>query len=188
MQGRTMGNGVLHRGAIFLVLILAAFGVAPAAAANAGLACFYGQLRSKAHDKYYVSVELDYTGSSYGMLRARSFDGKGEWEQLEMCRLGGNKVAFHSTANGKYVSAERDYVGTNMGMLRARATSIGDWETFYEECNAPGADDWCAYKSKATGYYVSAEIQNTGSNYGMLRARGISIADWEMFHYYYGKP
>src|SRR4051794_36847824 len=86
------------------------------------------ELRSRANARY-VSAELGYAGSSYGLLRARATK-VGPWEKFECVTTGTNQWAIRSRANGRYVTAELGYSGDLYGVLRARATTIGVRERF----------------------------------------------------------
>jgi hypothetical protein len=127
-------------------------------------------LYSEANHRY-VSAELGYTGSDYGMLRARATS-IGPWERFEICYASASNFNFslRSLANGRWVSAELGYTGSRYAMLRARAGSIGPWERF----NAGNE-----LQSNANHRWVSTELGYTGSLYGMLRARAGSIGPWE---------
>jgi hypothetical protein len=122
----------------------------------------------------YVSAELGYTGSNYGMLRARA-TAVGSWETYTDC-YDGTYDTFRA-ANGRYVSAELGYTGSNYGMLRARATAVGPWERFVLGFASDGSYVIVA----ANGRYVSTELGYTGSNYAMLRARATAIGPWEVY-------
>lgn len=79
----------------------------------------------------YVSAELNYTGSGYGMLRARAGSSTSpSWERFRIEGDCATNCAIKSTWSGQYVAAELNYTGTGYGMLRAaRATApIGGWE------------------------------------------------------------
>jgi hypothetical protein len=125
----------------------------------------------------YVSAELGYTGSNYGMLRARAST-VGSWEKFSQYHYNDTQVGFYSTANFYWVSAELGYTGSNYAMLRARASTRGPWEDYNVIENADGT---VSLQSNANLLYVSAELGYTGSNYAMLRARASSIGPWEKF-------
>ncbi|BCY09104.1 hypothetical protein [Actinoplanes sp. L3-i22] len=123
----------------------------------------------------YVSVEKDYTGTNYAMLRARA-DSVGPWEDFRLCSQDGfTTVALLATTNNRYVAAEFDYAGSRKGMLRARSTSIGQWESFVWT----GGGDAHRMQYGAARLYVAAELDYTGSQYAMLRARSTSPGIWE---------
>jgi hypothetical protein len=126
----------------------------------------------------FVSAELGYTGTSYGMLRARATT-QGSWEMWTEVVLPNGNVAFRSNANGLYVSAELGNTGSTYGELRARASVIGPWENFQPVFGSDGTT--YSIRSVANGLYVSAELGYTGSNYAMLRARASSVGPWEQF-------
>ena len=133
-------------------------------------------IRSKANGRY-VSAELGYTGSSYGMLRARATT-VGAWERYQCIALGSDKWAIESRANQQYTSAELGYKGSSYGMLRARSARIGSWETY---TLTPVSSCSCMAIRAANSKFVSAELGNTGSTYGLLRARSTSVGPWEEF-------
>jgi len=76
----------------------------------------------------FVSAEFDYSGTSKGMLRART-DEPGVWERFNWI-YGLPSSQLQSTWTGQYVSTELDYTGTKYGMLRARSGSADIWEQF----------------------------------------------------------
>jgi hypothetical protein len=90
-----------------------------------------------------------------------------------------------------YVAAE---VGVNgpydwdnlLGTLRARSGSqIGPWEKF-EVCRVTDASGFRLYdtiRSKRNSMYVSAELDYTGSMYGLLRARAGGVGTWQQFQF-----
>lgn len=88
-------------------------------------------LRSLANNKF-VSVEYDYTGGWYGMLRARA-DSWGSWEILMIDDW--NSPAHIGTASQiQIASAELDQQPAEWNaMLRMRpcCTKAGTWEGFY---------------------------------------------------------
>ena len=132
-------------------------------------------------NKNWVTAELGYAGSDYGMLRARSKI-HGAWEAFTLVDTGDGAVAIRSSANGRYVSAELGYTGGDYAMLRARATAIGPWEKFiFVDL---GGGSW-ALRSKANNLYVSAELGYGGADYAMLRARAGAIGPWEKFTFLY---
>lgn len=88
-----------------------------------------------------------------------------------------------SLANSLIVSTELGYGGDDYGMLRARASSQGPWERFGVfplDPNNVDRNQWYI-QAKATGLFVSAEIGDAGTRYGMLRARASQIGQWENF-------
>lgn len=87
--------------------------------------------------------------------------------------------------NKRALSAELDYTGQKEGMIRARSTGIGAWEMF-KICNYYGGEYKDQYQytvlySQAAQRYVSAEVEYSGADYGMLRARSTSVGQWEKF-------
>ncbi|MFG1957337.1 hypothetical protein [Nonomuraea sp. NPDC049028] len=137
--------------------------------------CGEGVMRLKANDRL-VSAELEYTGSSWGMLRARATT-SGPWERFRVC-YDGTSDTIYSVGAQRYVSAEVEYTGANSGMLRARATSVGPWERFRLQCGSI----FCSMRSLANDKLVAAEVEYTGANFGMLRARSTTTGDWELFY------
>jgi hypothetical protein len=134
-------------------------------------------IQSRANGRY-VSAELNYGGSNYGMLRARATKAAA-WEQYTITGSGASWW-IRSNANGRYVSTERNYAGSDNGMLRARATSVALWEKYYlYRQNSTGA---YVFQSQANGRFVSAELAYTGARYGMLRARATAVGAWELFN------
>jgi hypothetical protein len=138
----------------------------------------------------YVSAELYYRGDNRGMLRARSDNPFGDWEQFTVCRdpsTGATLMA--SEANRQLVSAELGCGDDAYGMLRARAVTAGPWEWFYtnnppnsgQPHAAPVGRNWTAIKSAANGLFVSAELGYGRDRYGMLRARANAPDTWEWF-------
>jgi hypothetical protein len=140
-----------------------------------------------------LAAELGYTGTTYGMIRART-DGSsfvGAWEQFQLVHLSPDNpdsdnassliYAIQSLANGRFVSAELSYSGAYYGMLRARASTVGGWEQFQL---IPLGESWFWLKNLGNGLLVSAELAYTGSDYGMLRARTDPngfVGGWEQF-------
>jgi hypothetical protein len=88
----------------------------------------------------YVTVALDYSGSSYAQLIARA-DVRAEWEKLTLFpqRYGASiwSYTIRSEANALFVSAEFAYRGSASGMLRARANEIYEWE-YWQVVPYPG--------------------------------------------------
>lgn len=127
----------------------------------------------------FVAAEAEYTGSVFGMLRARS-SSVGPWEKFSLCPMDGYYTLF-SYGTGSYVSAEKNYTGADAGMLRARSASVKSFEKFEVRCPS-----YCTIKSLVNGQYVSAELAYTGTGYGMLRARSTAVGDWEKFSFSQG--
>lgn len=113
----------------------------------------------------YVSAELDYTGSNYGMLRARASI-IGPYERFQYCWYSAGYFTLKSLANGRFVSAELSYTGSTYAMLRARAYSIGSWERF-TYINNSGVWWW---RNQGNSRWVRAEVSYAGSSDNMLRA------------------
>ncbi|UTR81819.1 endonuclease/exonuclease/phosphatase family protein [Streptomyces cavourensis] len=198
MTIRTTRTGVLGA---FLLTLLALFLAPPAQAGDPLTEKSAGRkyaLQSKgATDKagrsMCVSAEINDAGNQAGKLRARTpckLDILGSWETFTLhTNDKGSHAALRSEANGLYVSAEFHDSGSHMGMLRARQSgAIGNWERF--ELVPRGDDGWYALKynftegGKSQDYYVSAEVNSTGSDEGLLRARASAEnapGSWELF-------
>jgi hypothetical protein len=132
-----------------------------------------------------VSAEIGYTGSLYGMLRARA-SSVGPWEKFDILDLGYPTVAIRGV-NGLYVSAEVGYSRTDplYGMLRARASTIGPWEQYKLGDSFQYGSGDVKYTIKAVnGLYVSTELGYTGNEYAMLRARASSAGPWEQYFWF----
>jgi hypothetical protein len=168
-----LGRRVRAYAALAVALVLAAL-MLSAAPAQAIITCTTHNYLGAANNKY-VSAELGYGGSLYGMLRARA-SSPGPWETFRIC-TDGTAHWFNSQANSRYVSAELGRTGTDYGMLRARATRVGNWERF--EFGRYG--NYVTIKSLANNRYVSAELGYGGIRAGMLRARATKIGPWEKF-------
>ncbi|MEV0611881.1 endonuclease/exonuclease/phosphatase family protein [Nonomuraea sp. NPDC050404] len=129
----------------------------------------------------YVTAQLGLTGNQYGRLRATA-DRVGSWETFTLhTDTRGASTALRLEANGRYVSAEFADGGTRKGMLRARQDgSIGSWERF---TLVPAGQGTYALKYTHEGAtrYVSAEVNATGEDQGLLRARATGIGAWERF-------
>jgi hypothetical protein len=125
----------------------------------------------------YVSAELGYTGSSYGMLRARSAT-QGSWETWTEAELPNGNIALLSNANNNFVSTELGYTGNTQNELRARSSTIGPWEIY--QIKWLGTNTY-ALLSVVTGKYVSVALNDTGSDYAMLQASTTSIGQSETF-------
>ncbi len=165
-----------------LVALVAATALIPvmSSSASATVKCNTGSYIIGFANSKYVSAELGYTGSYYGMLRSRASE-PGPWENYTICGYwdGFTHVDYIiNEANGRYVSAELGYTGGDYGMLRARATSLGPWEKFDIVRYGPNGNMYYI-RSKANGRYVSVELGYTGIKYAMLRARATSIGSWE---------
>lgn len=97
--------------------------------------CDYGSyvtLKSNANGKYvHVNTSAESGGSYAYMLRASASSVLGPNEKLRKETLTGFHFALAALSNNKYVTVEMNYTGSTQYMLRARATSVGDWETFF---------------------------------------------------------
>lgn len=145
----------------------------------------------KAGTEVCVSAEINDAGNQAGKLRARTdcsdTGSLGSWETFTL-HTGdkGAHAALRSEANGLYVSAEFHDAGSHFGMLRARQDgAIGNWEKF---AMVDLGDGWFALRytfaegGTSRDYYVSAEINSTGSDEGLLRARATTTpGSWERF-------
>ncbi len=172
----------LGRGLIALAITAATIGgtaatmaSTAAAATPCDLSTWHGMVANA--NLNWVTAEINYSGSSNGMLRARA-SAQGAWEGFQFIKQSDGHFAIKSLANGKYVTAELGYPTTDprYGMLRARATTVGKWEKFDGVLGFG-----CSIKSVGNGKLVSAEITNSGSSYGMLRARAATQGVWEVF-------
>ncbi|GAA3770434.1 endonuclease/exonuclease/phosphatase family protein [Streptomyces chiangmaiensis] len=87
--------------------------------------------------------------------------------------------------NGLYVAAEVNDSGDQYGKLRARSTSKGSWETFSlhtDHIDNVGYGTTITLRNEENGLYVTSEINTTGAQSGMLRARGTNTGSWERFY------
>ncbi|NEB91339.1 endonuclease/exonuclease/phosphatase family protein [Streptomyces bauhiniae] len=138
-----------------------------------------------------VSAEINDAGNQAGKLRARtdctSLSSLGSWETFTLhTNDKGSHAALRSEANGLYVSAEFHDADPHFGMLRARQDgSIGDWEQFQL---VDLKDGWYALRYNFTeggtsrDYYVTTEVNSTGSDENLLRARTTTTpGSWERF-------
>ncbi|WP_372348064.1 endonuclease/exonuclease/phosphatase family protein [Streptomyces sp. KL116D] len=135
-----------------------------------------------------VSAEVEDAGNQNGKLRARTdCSAAGSWETFTLhTDDSGAHTALRSEANGLYVSAEFHDADNHFGMLRARQDgSIGGWERFDL---VPQAGGWYALRYTFTEggvtsrYYVSSEINDSGTDEGLLRARSTTTpGSWELF-------
>ncbi|MEU2821399.1 endonuclease/exonuclease/phosphatase family protein [Streptomyces bacillaris] len=195
MTIRTTPAGVLGA---FLLTLLALFLAPPAQAgdplteksAGRKYALESKAATAKAGESICVTAEINDAGNQAGKLRARkSCESLGSWETFTLhTNDNGSRAALRSEANGLYVSAEFHDAGSHKGMLRARqAGSIGNWERF-ELKHHEG--EWYSLTYNFTeggsseNYYVSAEINSTGSDEGLLRARASAKnapGSWELF-------
>ncbi|MFJ9570221.1 endonuclease/exonuclease/phosphatase family protein [Streptomyces bacillaris] len=195
MTIRTTRTGVLGA---FLLTLLALFLAPPAQAgdplteksAGRKYALESKAATAKAGESICVTAEINDAGNQAGKLRARkSCESLGSWETFTLhTNDKGSRAALRSEANGLYVSAEFHDAGSHKGMLRARqAGSIGNWERFELKHHEGG---WYSLTYNFTeggsseNYYVSAEINSTGSDEGLLRARASAKnapGSWELF-------
>ncbi|WP_157530503.1 fascin domain-containing protein [Microtetraspora niveoalba] len=136
------------------------------------------RLRSRGTGKY-VAIEYGYTGDRYAMLRARA--DYGQASVFVMCTHDGLWTGLW-TIDGGFVAAEVNYTGANDGMLRARSAGVGSWEQFDVRCVVSNGPDLCNIRSRGTGLYVAAEVNYSGGDDGMLRARSSSVGSWEQFY------
>jgi hypothetical protein len=168
---------------LVLIGLLAAHLAIPAGATAATTCATAGSgftTALKASNGRWVSVELGYSGPTYGMLRARATE-IGPWERFYVHCLGGGQIALRSQANGAWVTAEMQYTGSSYGMLRARAARINAWERYtFESLDGAFATQPVVLISTANGREVSAELGYTGADNGMLRARG-GTGPWEIY-------
>lgn len=86
--------------------------------------------------------------------------------------------------NGKYVTAEVNDAGDQMGKLRAVSTSVTSLETFTlhtDNIENVGYGTTISLRNEENGLYVTSEVNYTGVQTGMLRARGTNTGSWERF-------
>jgi hypothetical protein len=127
----------------------------------------------------YVSTEVGYTGTNYGMLRARA-PSVSSWGQRFVCiAVGTNQWVLRSRANGRYVTPEYDYASPNKGMLRARATSIRPKQKFtmiklYGNCA-------CYALRASNGKVVTTDVGRSGEYAGMLHVGPVALSRPTMF-------
>ena len=92
---------------------------------------------------------------------------------------------FKSEANSRYVAAELGYgpfkyPRQNLyGMLRARATTVGAWEK-HQFCYDEHTKIWWIF-TNANGRWASTEMNYSGNDKYMLRARAESIGLYEQY-------
>ncbi|MGV9424577.1 fascin domain-containing protein [Streptomyces sp. NPDC003656] len=87
--------------------------------------------------------------------------------------------------NGVYVSAEVNDSGDQNGKLRARSTTVGSWETFSlhtDNISGVGYGTTVSLRNEENGLYVTSEVDTSGAQSGMLRARGTNSGSWERFY------
>ncbi|TDC12478.1 hypothetical protein E1265_29825 [Streptomyces sp. 8K308] len=123
-------------------------------------------------------------GGSNEMLRARSADNAGSWEQYRLRYQGSDVWALQNVNNGRYVTVEREASEENANVLRARASSVeGSWQEFQLRCYS-GTTTWMLY-AVANSRYVAVEREFTGYNANAQRARSASVGgSWEEFGLY----
>jgi hypothetical protein len=192
-------------GALVLASVASPF-AAPSSAAVGNVACLPAMtIQSRANGRF-VSTELGYKGSNYGMLRARATVA-GPWEQFQICTIDhglnqGVSYVLKSLANGRFVVDHRAYPGFRAGELTATATSLATVtpanasreQVWMDELDhkvpmnvaimATGPGNTTLPKSALR--WVSAELFDAGGYYGMLRARAGVIGPWETFAVRFG--
>ncbi|MFI1766334.1 fascin domain-containing protein [Streptomyces sp. NPDC020800] len=135
----------------------------------------------------YVTAEVGDAGDQKGKLRAVSTS----VTSLETFTLHtdnidnvgyGTTISLRNEENGLYVTSEANYTGVQAGMLRARGTNTGSWERFYV---VPQGGGEYALKSAASpttsDLYLSARLNATGDDAGILRPYATSVGSWERF-------
>jgi hypothetical protein len=86
---------------------------------------------------------------------------------------------IRSHANHQYVTAEVTHSGAGLaGLLRARSPDVGSWQQF--QCVAVGANQW-ALRSRASGKFVTTEVDYPGALKGLLRARSPKVGSWQRY-------
>jgi hypothetical protein len=156
------------------------------AASAQDLDCYKEEgFKSQANDRYVVA-QLDYgvaypRHNLYAMLRANATH-VGAWEKFQFCYdKSTNFWSILSNANNRWVVTQLDYPFRDQYMLRAaNATGIGLWEQYHILCIS-GGNGAFAIQSAANERYVTAALDRTGKDYGMLRARSERVEAWEKF-------
>lgn len=101
-------------------------------------------------------------------------------------RPAGANIALLNIRNGRFVAAEIGFSGAWYGMLRAQRTTapLGGWERFRLDGDCRPASG-CGIWSYVAGRYVSAELNYSAPNTGMLRARSLTSGSpsWERFRF-----
>jgi hypothetical protein len=135
-----------------------------------------------ANGTVYVSTELNNSGSTNAILRARA-GSAGPWEKYLLTNNDDGTVSLMSTANGKFVSVEFNYPDNTQAVLRARTDMPGDWEKFTIVASNGTFALRSAHAFNNVKAYVSAELgyQTSYPLYGELRARNTQVGDWERF-------
>lgn len=129
----------------------------------------------------FVSAEVSYPGSEFGMLRART-DAIGPWEKFDECSDAGfGETRLFSYGTGLYVATEVEYAGNHNGMLRARANAIGSWEKYSVENGTDWEGSYITLRSMGNNRFVTADPGFPDRYRGMLLARGSSVGPWEKF-------
>lgn len=171
---------------IFAFCVTVATSIWPAAPARAAdppaAARQEWSIRSVANN-LFVTAEISKVGADNGMLRARNTSA-GAWERFTLHNANdsdGSTFSIKSLANGKFVSAEVSTTGTYHALLRARSDTVGAWETFTLTDGGDSDPNTVAIWSVGANAYVSAELNATGEDTGMLRARSSSVGSWERF-------
>jgi len=156
--------------------LVGAVGASPAAA-DTPVGCNSDFTMYSNANKKAVSAELSYTGSVYGLLRARSST-VGPWEKFTLCKYT-TYYTIKSNANGLYVSVELGMTGPYNGILRARSSAVGPWEKLTKTNIGNG---WQFYfGSQANNKLVSVELGETYTGIAAsLRARATSLGNWEV--------
>ncbi len=132
----------------------------------------------------FVASEQRYTEPYTGVLRARSGEVTGGWEQFDIFFDDTTEtITLTSRANGLNVATERNFTGASNGVLRARSEGVGSWERYvlyYHD----GLQTF-AFQSVVNGLFVATERNHTGSLENVLRARSDWVnGSWEQFYLY----
>ncbi len=131
----------------------------------------------------FVATEKSYAAPNTGVLRARSAEFSGSWEEYELEWDDATETyALKSHANDRYVTVEQNYTGNTQNVLRARSTSVGGWERFVFWYNE--TEERWALQSASNGLFVTMENNTTGKLQYVLRARSASVGGWESFDLY----
>ncbi|WP_425866880.1 endonuclease/exonuclease/phosphatase family protein [Streptomyces sp. DT193] len=143
-------------------------------------------LKSVGAGGLYVSTEVVNSGDPEGMLRARksvsSPDELGPSEKFTLhTHDKGWTATLRSEANGNYVTTERNDTGSHKNLLRARSTNVGEWEELHLVRQTDGTYALKAWTNDDGYKYVTAEMQDDGTDEGLLRARADVVKSWEKF-------
>ena len=139
-------------------------------------------IRSAENGKF-VRAEIGATGVGSGMLRAGYDSAASSGAFTLVWNSSRGAWALRSNAAGKYVS-DNDTAGSSVdwsagsqdAILSAVAATASDWEMFNLYRYADGT---YSFRAKTTGLYVAPELNYSGADYAMLRARSTDRGSWE---------